>query len=265
MESPSYVGATPQQAFAGLANGEVVLGESYATKAGLKVGDSITLKGLAGERKVRIAALDSSAAVPASVYLTTSLDTAVELYGLNQDTSLALKLDAGANGAATRKALEAQLRAYPQLQLSSTAEQKKDVEKQQQQGLSFFYALMFVAILIGLFGVMNTMFISVIQRTREVGVLRAIGARRRQIRKMIRRESILLTVAGTVMGLAVGLILGRVFVYGFNKSITGSVYAVPWGILITSAILSVLFGVLAAVLPARRAARTNVVEAVSYE
>lgn len=264
VENPTYVGATEQEAYAGIEDGGVAISEAHAKTNDLAVGDTITVTGLSGSEQLPIVALDSGT-VQATVGLTMSLDEARKIYGLNQDSSIAIGLVDGANTEQTRSAIEAQLKDYPQLEVSSTAELKDDIEKQQQQGLSFFYALMFVAILIGLFGVMNTMFISVITRTREVGVLRAIGARRRQIRKTIRRESIILTVAGTVMGLVVGLILGRVFVQGFNESVTNSVYALPWGIIITSAILSVIFGVIAAGLPARRAARTNVVEAVSYE
>lgn len=264
VENPAYVGATEQQAYAGLERGGVAIGESYAKTHDIAVGDSITIQGLAGRQRLPVVALDSSS-VQATVGLTMSLKTARQLYGLNQDSSLAIGLAEGADTEQVRSAIEAQLKDYPQLELQSTAELKDDIERQQSQGLSFFYALMFVAILIGLFGVMNTMFISVITRTREVGVLRAVGARRRQIRKTIRRESIVLTAAGTMMGLAVGLVLGRVFVQGFNKSISNSVYALPVGIIVLSAILSVVFGVLAAGLPARRAARINVVEAVSYE
>ncbi len=264
VQTPEFVGATTDEAFTGLAAGGVTINQNYAAANDIEVEDTIELSGLAGRKQVTVVALDPTQ-VQATVGLTMSLATARDVYGLNQDTAIGITLAKGAGIERTRSEIESQLRQYPQLEVKSTAELKDDIERQQSQGLSFFYALMFVAILIGLFGVMNTMFISVIERTREVGVLRAIGARRRQVRKIVRRESIILTVSGTVMGLVVGIVLGYVFVYGFNRSIDNSVYAPPVGIIVTSAILSVIFGVVAAGLPARRAARTNVVEAVSYE
>lgn len=264
VKAPDFVGATVQEAFDGLAAGGAILAQDYADRRGIDVGETITLAGLTGTKSVRVVALDPTSQ-QAEAGLTLSLATARDVYGLNQDSSIGITLDDGADTERVREALEAKLKAYPQVELKSTAEIKDDIERQQSQGLVFFYALMFVAILIGLFGVMNTMFISVIERTREVGVLRAIGARRRQVRKVVRRESILLAVAGTLMGLAVGLVLGYVFVYAFNRNTEGSVYAPPVGIIVLSAVLSVIFGVLAAGLPARRAARINVVEAVSFE
>jgi putative ABC transport system permease protein len=264
VQTPDFVGASVDEALQGLADGGVAISQSYAQPKGIEVGDTITIDGLRGQRRLKVVALDPTA-VQATVGLLFSLKTADELFGLNQDSSFGIKLEPGADIETTRSAIERELERYPQLELKSTAELKADIERQQSQGLSFFYALMFVAILIGLFGVMNTMFISVIERTREVGVLRAIGAKRRQVRKVVRRESIILAVCGTVMGLAVGLVLGFVFFHGFFRNIENAVYAPPVGIIILSAILSVIFGVLAAGLPARRAARINVVEAVSYE
>jgi putative ABC transport system permease protein len=264
VRSPGFVGASTQEALDGLADGGVAISQTYAKPRGIAVGDTVSVDGLHGERKLKVVALDTTA-VNATVGLLYSLDTAEDLYGLNQDSSFGIKLAKGANVERTRSAIEDALAPYPQIELKSTAELKADIERQQSQGLSFFYALMFVAILIGLFGVMNTMFISVIERTREVGVLRAIGARRRQVRKIVRRESIILAVSGTIMGLVVGLVLGGVFYYGFFRNLDNAVYSPPIDLIILSAILSVVFGVVAAGLPARRAAKTNVVEAVSYE
>ncbi|MFY9476158.1 MAG: FtsX-like permease family protein, partial [Aquabacterium sp.] len=264
IDGTRYIGAATGAVYAGMARGGVVVNEGYAEEQKIAVGDKIELDGIAGAREVPVVGLDPTTA-QATVGLKVSLELAEEVYGLTNDSVLAIKVTPGADGGRVQKSIESELRDFPQLDVASSSEQKKAIERQQSQGFSFFYALMFVAVLIGVLGVMNTMFISVIERTREVGVLRAIGARRRQIRRMITRESLMITISGVLMGLVVGLILGRVFVTGFSKSSSTFVYAPPIGVIVTSALLSVVFGVLAAVLPARSAAKTNIVEAVSYE
>jgi len=124
---------------------------------------------------------------------------------------------------------------------------------------------MLVAVIVSLLGVVNTMIISVLERTREIGVLRAIGSTRWLVRRVIADESTLLTVSGAVLGLAIGLALGYVYVRGVSSGLSGVSFRPPVAIVIAVAVASVAAGLGASILPARRAAAMNIIEAIGYE
>jgi putative ABC transport system permease protein len=149
----------------------------------------------------------------------------------------------------------------------SVIDRAQYLNQQANQANGFLVAiqiLLALAILIAVLGVINTLALSVIERTREIGLLRAVGLRRGQTMRMITVESIVISVFGAVLGLAVGLGLGAAVVRALHDQGI-SQFAVPWGQLITYLILAAIVGVVAGVLPAIRAARVNVLEAIAYE
>ncbi len=125
-------------------------------------------------------------------------------------------------------------------------------------------ALLFLSILIALFGIVNTLALSVFERTRELGLLRAVGMSRRQVRSMIRGESVIIAVLGAVLGLAVGVLFGWALVGALDSEGVNNL-VIPGGQLLTYVILAAIAGVVAAVFPARRAAKLDVLAAISYE
>jgi putative ABC transport system permease protein len=130
--------------------------------------------------------------------------------------------------------------------------------------LVFVQILLALAILVAALGVVNTLALSVIERTRELGLLRAVGLRRAQTMRMITVEAVVISVFGAVLGLAVGLGLGAAVVRALHdQGITD--FAAPWSQMVTYLILAGVVGVVAAVLPAIRAARVNVLQAIAYE
>ena len=129
--------------------------------------------------------------------------------------------------------------------------------------LAIFYVLLALAVIVSLFGIVNTLVLATFERTREVGTLRALGMSRRQVRRMVRHESIITALLGAALGMAAGLGLAALVCSLFADE--GLAFAVPAGSLIAFTVVAVLAGVLAAVLPARRAARTNVLTALAYE
>ena len=131
------------------------------------------------------------------------------------------------------------------------------------QLLAVFYVLLALAVIVSLFGIVNTLVLATFERTRELGTLRAVGMSRRQVRRMVRHESIITALLGAVTGIAVGLGLAAVATSVFADE--GLTFVVPAGSLVAFTVVAVLAGVLAAVLPARRAARTNVLVALAYE
>ena len=129
--------------------------------------------------------------------------------------------------------------------------------------LAVLWVLLALAVIVSLFGIVNTLVLSTFERTRELGTLRALGMNRRQVRRMVRHESVITALIGAVLGIAAGLVLAAVIVGWLGKY--GLSYAVPAPSLVAVAIIAALAGMLAAALPARRASRIDVLKALAYE
>ena len=128
-----------------------------------------------------------------------------------------------------------------------------------------FNAIVIIAVIVSLLGVINTLAMSVIERTREIGVLRALGASRWQVRSTMLDESLMITIAGSVVGVAAGTLIGASWVQGLDKVLPGIGFHFPGSVALAVAIAAVVLGVIAAIIPARRAARLKVITALTYE
>jgi putative ABC transport system permease protein len=153
---------------------------------------------------------------------------------------------------------------YPNLLIQTRAQFEKSQQQQVNQLLGLVYALLALAVVIALIGIVNTLMLSVFERTHEIGLLRAVGMKRRQVRAMIRSEAVILSVFGAVIGVIVGTALGIAFAASLKQQgITDIV--VPFGSLVVFLVLSALLGLGAATWPARRAARLDVLAAIAVE
>ena len=135
---------------------------------------------------------------------------------------------------------------------------------QVDQLLGLVTALLAMAILIALFGIVNTLGLSIFERTRELGLLRAVGMGRRQVKRMIRWESVIIAILGAVLGLAIGAFFG----WALQRSLVSegvTELRIPVGQLVVYLVFAGFVGVIAAIWPARRAAKLNVLDAISYE
>jgi putative ABC transport system permease protein len=150
---------------------------------------------------------------------------------------------------------------FPQIEVLTKAEFKEDQGQQINGLLGLIYALLALSIIVSLFGIVNTLVLSITERTAELGMLRAIGTSRRQIRRMVRYESVITAMIGGILGLVLGLILAILVTQAIDE-FSVSIPVVPLAIVL---LLAGLAGVLAAVLPARRASRLNVLDALAYE
>ncbi|MFE9602333.1 ABC transporter permease [Streptomyces hokutonensis] len=189
----------------------------------------------------------------------------VEKYVPNgQDSTLYVNAASGTGADQLRKALDTTLKPYPQVQVRDEADYKKLVHDQIAVLLYLVYALLGLAIVIAVLGVVNTLALSVVERTREIGLLRATGLGRRQLRRMIRLESVVIAVFGAVLGLGLGLVWGvcaqQVLALQGMKAL-----AVPWTTIVAVVIGSAVVGIVAALLPALRASRMNVLAAIAHE
>jgi putative ABC transport system permease protein len=166
----------------------------------------------------------------------------------------------GVTDANTAKLTNA-LAPFPDAKIATASEFKKNQEQGINTLLNLLYVLLSLSILISLFGIVNTLVLTVFERTRELGMLRAIGMTRRQVRRMIRHESIITALIGAALGIPVGVALALMV----GKAISYPAFTIPWGTLIVFVIAAILAGLVAAIIPARRAGKLNVLEALQYE
>jgi putative ABC transport system permease protein len=155
------------------------------------------------------------------------------------------------------------LNSFPDAKIQTAAQFKKNQEKDINLLLNVLYGLLGLSVIISLFGVVNTLVLSVFERTRELGMLRAVGMTRRQVRRMIRHESIITALIGGALGIAVGVFLAVLTTQALSDE--GIVLAIPWLTIALFVFATIVAGMLAAVLPARRASRLNILEALQYE
>jgi putative ABC transport system permease protein len=159
--------------------------------------------------------------------------------------------------------LEAALGAFPDANVQTRDEFKSAQLAQINRSLKVLYALLGLSVIVSLFGVINTLVLSVFERTREIGMLRAVGMTRRQVRRMVRHESIVTALIGAALGMGVGIFLAAITTLALSDY--GVVFAIPYKSLAAFVVIAILAGMLAAILPARRASRLKVLEALQYE
>ena len=193
-----------------------------------------------------------------------SLDTFEKYFTEQRDTFVMVKLAPGADPATVQSAMESATASFGNIEV-----QDQTAFREKQAGfidklVGLITALLFMALLIAAFGIANTMGLSVLERTRELGLLRAVGMSRKQVKRMIRWESVIIAILGAVLGIAIGFLFG----WALQQSLVPdgvTELRVPGGQLIFYVIGAGLVGVLAAIVPARRGAKLNVLEAISYE
>jgi putative ABC transport system permease protein len=169
----------------------------------------------------------------------------------------------GASAVAVHRALETSLKSFPAAEVRSDAEYRKDIEGQLDQMANMLYALLAMSVLISVFGIANSLYLSVHERTREFGLLRAIGTTSTQVKRVVRYESVITAVIGGLLGIAIGLAFAWLMVQALKD--LGFGFAVPLGQLAVFLVVAVVAGVAGAAWPARRSARIDVLEALRYE
>jgi putative ABC transport system permease protein len=195
-----------------------------------------------------------------------SLGTMRDVYGVTSDSQLLVN----ARSESLRPALERRVQAMigrrqPGLELASTGDLKAQIKKEINQQFGMFNAIVGVAIIVSLLGVINTLAMSVMERTREIGVLRAIGSSRWLVRRTMLDESLLITIAGSLAGLVLGGVIAFFWVQSVESLLPGISFRLPVGPSIIVVVVAIVLGVIASVLPARRAAGLDVIDALNYE
>ncbi|MEU3949246.1 ABC transporter permease [Streptomyces sp. NPDC029526] len=253
---------------AALADGNLAMDADFAAEHDVRVGDTVPVEFPGGRRaELTVAALTGMAGgegfgMRGGLFL--GIATVERYLPGGLDSALYVNAAPGTDAGTLGDRLETALEPYPQVRARDQADYKELVHDQIAVLLYLVYALLGLAIVIAVMGVVNTLALSVVERTREIGLLRAIGLSRRQLRRMVRLESVVIAVFGAVLGLALGLVWG-VCVQRVLALEGLTAFAVPWTTIVAVVVGSALIGVAAALLPALRASRMNVLEAIAHD
>jgi putative ABC transport system permease protein len=185
------------------------------------------------------------------------------LSSLRDPLSYFVTLMPGSNTATAQRQVKAGLADFPSAKVRTRAQYSDYIGAQLDQIVYLLYALLAMSIVISMFGIANSLFLSIHERTRELGMLRAIGATAAQVRRMIRYESVITSLIGGVLGTGVGILFAWLTTFAVKDLGVG--FSIPVGQLVVFLVLAVVVGVVGAVAPARRAARLQILDAVRSE
>jgi putative ABC transport system permease protein len=240
-----------------------VLPNNVAEDRDLSVGDAISVRSTAGQTRdfVVRGIYEGSPFYPLLGSASVSQEAFDELYERPRNRFTLLNVEGGA--AAAKPAVESSLEGFPDTRVQTREEWIDKEDQEIQQFLLLLYVLLALSVIISLFGMVNTLALSVFERTRELGMLRAVGMTRRQTRRMIRHESVITALIGAALGLPLGIFLAALVTSALGQYDLR--FELPLGQLIVLVVVAVIAGLLAAITPARRAAKLNPLEALQYE
>jgi putative ABC transport system permease protein len=261
-----FLGVT-QGSVAALGEGGVMVEESIFEGEGWALGDTIPM-GFAttGLQEVPITGVFTEAGVVQANFLV-GLDfyeENFEGFGTDVDFVVAVKSADGVSLEASRAVVDEVAAAYPNANVRDQAEYRQSQEDQVNTLLVLFNALLILAVIIAVFGIANTLALSIFERTREIGLLRAVGMNRQQLRRMIRHEAMIVAIIGAVLGIIVGLFFGIIVTIALSAQGI-DVLSIPAAQIAFLVIFGAIAGLAAALLPARRASKLNILEAIAYE
>jgi putative ABC transport system permease protein len=241
-----------------------IVTSNFADDHGLDVGDTIVLRSTADETAT--VTVLGTFRPPPFYPLIESVNVSTELFDSIYDRPRNRWTWANVPGDPSdenRAAMEEAIAGFPDTQLETREEWISREDADFNEFISFLYVMLTLAVFVSIFGMINTLVLSVYERTREIGMLRAIGMTRRQVRRMIRQESIITALIGAAIGLPLGIFLAALV----NRALSefDVRFAIPWGQLVVLTIVAIVIGILAAIMPARRAAKLNPLEAIAYE
>ena len=243
---------------------DAVIDSRFGDKHDFEVGETFTVLTPAGKRpKYRIVGTVDDRTDFVGDFMIPA-ETLEKDFGQDENFLTIVKLRDGANVTAVQRAMgEVLRRQFPTIEALNQKQLKDSLSDQFDQILALFYIFLSLAVIVSIFGIVNTLVLTIHERTRELGLLRAVGMSRRQVRRIVRYESVITALIGGVLGSLLGIVLALVVSRPLADE--GFVLVIPVASLIIFLILAAIAGVLAAIPPARRASRLDVLEALAYE
>jgi putative ABC transport system permease protein len=251
-----------QAVFAELGATGAFVEEKYAKNHHLDIGSPVTVQVPSG-KTVNLKIMGIFKSPPGGSpfgAVTMSTPTFDRYYSQPLNVLTFAKMNGGVTSQNTQ-ALDNSLKDFPNAKASTRSQFKKDQVSGLQDVLNILYVLLALSVVVSLFGIVNTLVLTVFERTREIGMLRAIGLTRRQTRQMIRQESVITALIGAVIGIVLGLVLAGLL----TSRLDFTSFVVPVPQLIIFLVIAIIVGLFAAIFPARRAARLNPLDALAYE
>ncbi len=247
-----------------LTDGQVIVDKALASEEGLEVGERVRFLTQIGKRPDLevVGEFEDKAELLGAAIVTQGL--MARAFDQRDDFLDFIKLAPGADAEKVQGALVKSMdREFPVIEVRNQQELKENQEEQINQLLGLIYALLALAVIVSLFGIANTLALSIHERRRELGMLRAIGMSRRQVRTMIRYEAVITALIGAILGMVIGLVFAALIAQPLEDE--GFALSYPVGQLIFLLVFAAFAGVLAAIGPARRASRLDVLESLHYE
>jgi putative ABC transport system permease protein len=250
-------------ALAGLGSHDAIVDDNFARDHGLKVGDTLRLR----TPLERTASFTVRGTVKGELDLLGKAvvdESATRQFGRLQPSLALARLRPDASPKDVQKEIDDAVKhRYPTVEVQNQSQLKDQQEEQVNQLLGLVYALLSLAVIVSLFGIVNTLALSIHERTRELGMLRAVGMSRRQVRRMVRYEAVITALIGAILGMVLGVVFAALVSRPLADEGFGLSY--PIGALIMLLVLAAVAGVVAAIGPARRASRVDVLRALAYE
>ena len=253
-------------ALAGLENGRnAIITSIAATTMNLNVGDTLTLQTAEGAQKYDIVGVaDDILTFKVNAVFISQANLAADFHK-NEDVLLMVNLMPDADPQAALGDVQAIVADYPQFTAQLTGEYRETMVKTTAGAMFFFYLLAFLIIIPAALGLLNTLTINILERTREIGIVRAVGGSQRQVRRMVTAEALLLGIFGSAMGVLTGVAISYGFVGAFAAFGWTLPYTFPVIGIVAAIVVGVLLALFASILPARSAAKLDIIRALQYE
>ena len=241
---------------------QTILREGRADDLKAQPGDTIDVE-LPGGRAIALDVVGIFKDTPTAGGITIPLSVLADAGLERSDSALSITLVDGADRGAVKQHLEDVVKDLPVLAVQDKEEFQELISGQVNQLLYIIYGLLALAVVIAVIGIVNTLGLSVLERTREIGLLRAVGLSRSKLRRMITLESVAIALLGAVLGMVLGLVIGIVLRQSLKDDLTE--LSLPLNSLFVFLVVAVIFGILAAIVPALRASRMKVLAAIATE
>ena len=249
-------------AMATLGTNGAIVDDGFASANHLVVGSPVRLETPTGETvELRVAGVYTPPQAENPLGTVSISSRSFDALYPNPENVFTLLSTPGGVTPANTAALNRVLASFPDAKIQSETQFIDSQEASITSELNLLYILLALSIIVSLFGIVNTLVLTVFERTRELGMLRAIGMTRRQTRRMIRYEAVVTALLGAALGIPIGIGLAALF----DRALHGIPFAVPWGTIVVFVLAAIAVGLIAAIFPARRASRLNILNALQYE